>query len=158
MKDCRWTEDISGQLSGKNCQRWTGLMCCLDLTFRSTSSHTSSMGFKSIDCTSQNMNWRTCCSFLLLIYLWRILLLCFGSLSWMNTDPWATSCVRDGIAWSCNMCYIITEFFFLLIIFRWLYFIIQFGWALKYSCVSSGAQTLGTVYARTQRIWQSQLS
>ena len=48
--------------------------------------------------------------------------------------------------------------FFILIIFRLLYFIIQFGWALNYSALSSGAQTLGTVYAYAQRIWQSQLS
>ena len=43
-------------------------------------------------------------------------------------------------------------FFFILIIFRKLYFIIQFGWALNYSALSSGTQTLGTVYAHAQRI------
>ena len=34
----------------------------------------------------------------------------------------------------------------------------SFGWALNYSALSSGAQSLGTVYTRARRIWQSPLS
>ena len=42
--------------------------------------------------------------------------------------------------------------FFILINFRKLYFIIQFGWVLNYSALNSGAQTLGIVYARAQKM------
>ena len=42
--------------------------------------------------------------------------------------------------------------FFILIMFSQLYFIIPFGWAFNDLALSSGAHTLGTVYAHVQRI------
>ena len=98
-------EDSSFQLSYKSCQRWTTLVGCF--TFWSTLSHTSSMGFKSADCTSQDISWRTCCSFLLFMYFWQSLLVCFGSLCCMNTNPWPTSHIPGGItfdSWSDSIC------------------------------------------------------
>ena len=55
------------------------------MTFRSSSSHTSSMGFKSADCTGQDISWRTCCSSFLLMYHGQSLLVCFRSLSGVRT-------------------------------------------------------------------------
>ena len=75
----------------------------LALIFQLSSSHTSSMGFKSTDCTSQDISWRICCSSLLLAYIWQSLLVCFGPLPCMSTNPWSTSRVPDGITWYCCM-------------------------------------------------------
>ena len=102
-KDWRKTEHRSAQFSCKSCQSWATLVGCFALTFRSSSWHTSSMGFKSTDRTSKSIKRRTCCSSLLLMYLWQSLLLWFGSLSCMSTNPWATSRVSDGIVWYCNL-------------------------------------------------------
>ena len=96
-------QDSSAQLSFKSYQRWAALVGCLALTYQSSSSHTSSMGFKSTDCAGQDISWRLCCSSLLLIYLWQNLLVCFWSLSCRSTNPWPTSHVSDGIAWCCSM-------------------------------------------------------
>ena len=76
--------------------RWAALVICLALTFRSSPSQISSMGFMSADCPIKDIIWRTCRSFLLLMYL-------FGSLSYMGKNPWLTSSVPDGIAWYCRM-------------------------------------------------------
>ena len=75
---------------------------CLALNVRSTSSLTSSMGFMSADYAGQGICWGICYSSLLLIYPWQNLLVYFGSLSCMSTNPWATSRVPDGIAWYCS--------------------------------------------------------
>ena len=61
--DEKWTEDSSTQLSCKSCQRAVTLVHCLAPTFQSISSHTSSMGFKSTDCTDQDLSRRMCCFF-----------------------------------------------------------------------------------------------
>ena len=37
------------------------------------------------------------------MYLWQSLLVYFGSLFYMSTNPWPTSLVPDGIAWCCCM-------------------------------------------------------
>ena len=79
------------------------LVGCLSLTFWSISSHTSSMRFKSVDCTGQDISWRGWISSLLLMYLWQNLLECFGLLSCMSTNPWVTSHVPDGNTWCCSM-------------------------------------------------------
>ena len=50
-KDRRETEESSAQLSCMSCPRWAALVVCLALTFWSSLSHSSSMVFKSIDCT-----------------------------------------------------------------------------------------------------------
>ena len=63
--------------------------------FWSSSSHTSSMGFKSAYCADQEISWKACFSFffffffLLLMYLWKSLQACFGSLSCISKilDP-----------------------------------------------------------------------
>ena len=53
-------------------------------------------------------------------------------------------------------CYTIKEWFFILIIFRQLYFIIQFGKALNYSSLLVQVHSdLVQFYARVPRIWQS---
>ena len=44
------------------------------------------MGFKSTHCTSQDINWGTCSSSLLWIYLRQSLLVCFWSLPWYKTS------------------------------------------------------------------------
>ena len=36
------------------------------------------------------------------MYLWKSLLSCFGSLSCISTNPWATSYVLDGFTWCCS--------------------------------------------------------
>ena len=47
--------------------------------------------------------WRTCCSFLVVMYHLQSLLVCFGSLSGMSTNPWPICRVLEGIAWRCSM-------------------------------------------------------
>ena len=81
------TEDSSALLCCKSCQRWAPLVTNLVQTFQSSSSHISSVGFKSADCTSQDISWRMCYSSLLLMYLRQSLLVCIGSLSCMSTNP-----------------------------------------------------------------------
>ena len=54
----------------------------------------------SVDCTTKNISWRTCCSSYLLMFFWQSLQVFFGSLSCMSINPWPTSRVLDGIAWS----------------------------------------------------------
>ena len=61
-------EDCFAPLSSKICQRWAAHVACLAQTFRSSSSYNSSMGFKSSDCASQDINWTIWCSSLLLMY------------------------------------------------------------------------------------------
>ena len=51
--------------------------------FQSSSSHTSSMVYKSADCAGQDIICWTCCSILRLTYLWPSLLVSFGSLSYI---------------------------------------------------------------------------
>ena len=67
--------------------------------FRSSLSHTSSMQFKSTNCPGQVISWRMCYS-LHSNYLSRILLVCFGSLSWVTVPvPLVTAwCCSIGIA------------------------------------------------------------
>ena len=89
------------QLTWTSCRRgyiiiWRPLFFLQALTFRSSSSHSSSIGFKSGDCTGQAICWRMCCSSLLLMYIWQILIVRFGSLSCMSTNPWSTS-VPDAV-------------------------------------------------------------
>ena len=48
---------IVAQLSYKSCQKWAAPVGCLALSFSSSSFHTSSMGFKSTDCTRQDINY-----------------------------------------------------------------------------------------------------
>ena len=64
--------------------------------FRSNSSHTSSMGFNSADCTGQDISWRTCCSSLFLMTSGRVYLYTFGHyLAWLKAlNPQATFQVR----------------------------------------------------------------
>ena len=88
LKGWRQTKDISAQLSCKSHQRWAALMGSLALTFRSSSFHTSFMGFKSADYAGQDITWRTCCFFLLLIFLWQSLRICFESLFCIISNPW----------------------------------------------------------------------
>ena len=57
-----------------NYPAWVALVGCLALTLHSSSSHSSSIWFKSADCASQDISWRTGCSSLLLIYFWQSLL------------------------------------------------------------------------------------
>ena len=102
-KDYRYIECISAELSCKRCQNRAAHMRCLALTFRSSSSHTSSTGLKSLNCVTQDILWRTRCSSLLLMFLWQSLLEWFGSLSSRSTNPWATSWILDWIAWCCSM-------------------------------------------------------
>ena len=95
--------DSSTELSCKSCQKWAALVRCLALTSWSSSSHASLMGFKSTDCASQDISWRTWCSSLLLMYLWQSLLVCFRSLSCMSTNLWPTSRIPDGIVGCCSI-------------------------------------------------------
>ena len=60
------------------------------------------MGFKSAYRAGHDISGRKCCSTLLLMYLWQSLLICFGSLSGMSTNPWATRHISDRIAWRCS--------------------------------------------------------
>ena len=50
------------------------------------------MVFKSADFTSQDINWRTCCSSLLWMYFWKSLIIYFGPLSCiMSSNLWPAS-------------------------------------------------------------------
>ena len=85
-----------------SCQRWAVLVDCFTLTFCSSSSHTSLMGFKSADCTDQDISRRRCYSSLLLMYHCQSLLVCFESLSCTSTKLWPTSHVPNEMAWCCD--------------------------------------------------------
>ena len=85
----------SAQFLCNSYQRWATLVGCFAVIFHSSSSHTSSIGFKSTDCTGQDISWRKYCSSLLLIYLWQSLLVCFRSLSCMSRNTWATRRVQE---------------------------------------------------------------
>ena len=109
----RLLSQILGILSTKERKvDWSSaaLVGCIALTFWSSSSHTSSIGFKSADCTSQDISQRRCCSFLFLMYLWKSLLIGFQSLSYMCINPWATSCIPDVIKWCCSMLWLAVWF------------------------------------------------
>ena len=87
----------------ESCHRRGALVGCWALTFRSNSSHNSSIWFKSDNCAAQDINWKSCYSSLLLRYLWHNLLVCFGSLSCMRTNPWPTTPFPDGMPCRCRI-------------------------------------------------------
>ena len=76
-RDWMLTEDSSAQFSCKSCPRWTTLLCCLALTFWSSSSHTSSLGFKSTLYTRHQLKD------MLFLFAFNVLLTEFTSMLWV---------------------------------------------------------------------------
>ena len=60
------------------------------------------MGFKSSDCVGKDISWRTCCTSLLLLYLWQNLLECFRSSSCMSTNTLQSTLQLGVIQVGCN--------------------------------------------------------
>ena len=93
-------QDCSSQPSCKSCQRWVVLVACLVLTFRSRSSHSSSMGFKSADCAGQDINWR------MFRFAFNVPLAEFTFMLCViishEYKSWAASCILDEITWCCD--------------------------------------------------------